>query len=145
MRRTLLATIWALVAMVIFPLAGVARVAFCSADPIYLVDGHEVAVLVELSPPDIAERISSSDPVKVVLEHPKGTSAEVVWVGGDFPEQAEIKEGKKDNKASVKVSVPDVSGFERLRVTVFKDGEQVAQKETPKRQLKLSFKWDGDD
>ncbi len=145
MGRKLFVLVVSLGVFTLFALPVGARRVFCAADPLFDVDGHEVKVVVELAPPGVARAISGLDPVVTLLVHPKGTQARLIWDGGDFPERVEIKEGDKEDRGHIWVKVPDVPAFKALRVTVYKDGELVAQKETGSRRVRLSFGWDGGD
>ncbi len=142
MRKLLSVALVLMVVLGVFAFPVNAGLRFCSNDPIFDVDGHEVSVLIELAPYEVKDAISPEKPVVTVLYAPKGTDPKVVSVFGDFPEYAEAREWGRDDKLGIRIKVPKVEGYEMMRVTVFIDGEEVAQKMTEKRNMFLVLDWD---
>ena len=149
-RRLRVASVF-LVLMAVLVLPAQAGLRFCSADPIFEVGRkgarEKVDVLVQIAaPPGLLAQITQGDPVKVFLKSPKGTDPKVVWVGGEFTEEAYASEHRKKDQNSVEivVKVPERLTNHpeyRLRVTVHRGKDPVAQKETDRDTAKLSFDW----
>lgn len=140
MYRKLSLVLVALVLFLTFAMPVGARKSYCSADPVFEVSGRQVKVVVELAPYEIKDSITRNNAVQVVLTAPLGTNPQVVDVFGEFPEMAAVQEDDQ-NKVSVNVRVPQVEGFEGLRVTVYVDGAEVRQHQTGAYFARVIFPW----
>jgi len=113
---------------------------YCSGDPVFDVGGREVNVLIELAPFELKDVISEDDPVRTLLWAPEGTDPEVVRIEGQFPEEAEAEE-HDDDTLKIRVEVPDVEGFDSMRVTVYVDGQLMRRRVTHDRTVELELHW----
>jgi hypothetical protein len=135
-----------LVAVAMLPMpvgaAGLKRPAFCSSDPIYMVDGQKVSVLIELAPLELASGITPDSPVVVHLEAPRGTDP-VLWrATGSFPEVATASERGNPHKIKVSVTVPKSAGNFELMIITIVSGERFLQREFRTRNAQVQFDWD---
>ena len=145
-RRLYVASVF-LVVMAVLALPVGAGIRFCAADPIFVVGGELVDVLVEIAaPPELLARITEIDPVKVLLLSPEGTDPWVKEIYGDFTEVAYCREHDRGDFVAVAVKVPErVARHPQylLRVTVRREGysDPVAQIETDGAVARLRFDW----
>lgn len=142
MMRKLSFVLGVLMMMALVPLSARARVAFCSSDPIYDVGGHQIQVVVELSPEETVYEITPNNPLRVHLTAPEGTNPKVMWVEEEPPQVATASEQEGLAKVIVTVTVPaDAVSHRFTRVSIYKDGEFVCQKRSPHREMSVRFDW----
>jgi len=133
-----------LVVMVLGFTAGpaLARRAWCVGDPVFDIDGVEIAVVVELAPYEVAAEVTADDPVECELKSIKDSNPMLKAIFGNFHEMAKVKVHGKKDEIHIKVKVPKkAKSFEAMRVSVFCNGVLVAQQETEKHNVKFELPW----
>jgi hypothetical protein len=138
MYRKLAVVVSVLVLLALVAMPAQAGVRFCSSDPVFDVAGRKVSVNIDLAPSALSSAITPRNPVRVVLLAPAGTNPRVVSAAGEFPEAAEARERPDQHpQMLIGVAVPNVVGFEALRVSVYVDDQLVRQKEVSERNMVL--------